>query len=122
MFSTNSILFALVGCATVYLFLHRRRQLSNLTPEQFPELDEEHYHQLTILLKTAYERTLYMGVFFFPLAWAAREGGERFSQLFFLMLIALLFCSNIFPRNRIMKLLEENQLTMRLLRERGIHL
>ncbi len=119
---TTSIIYALTGAAIIYLFQQRRRQLSAISSDDFPELDEENYHQLIQLLKTAYERTLYMGVLFFPLAWAARPGGEKITQYFFFSLIALLFLSNIFPRNAVMRLLEKNSLGRETLKQRGITL
>lgn len=117
---TTSILYALAGTAIVYLFQQRRQQLSRINKEMFPEFSEEQYQQLITLLKTAYERTLYLGVLFFPLAWAARPDGATVTQYFFLSLIALLFLSNIIPRNKIMKLLAAHDLKPKDLRERGI--
>ncbi|PID76796.1 MAG: hypothetical protein CSB24_04775 [Deltaproteobacteria bacterium] len=120
MMPVNSILYALVGAALVYLFQHRRQQLGKLDHENFPELDDEDYQQLVTLVKMAYERILYLGVMFFPLAWAARPEGERVAQYFFLILIFLLFIANIIPRNRIMKLLEKNGLDIKTVNERGV--
>ncbi|PID55603.1 hypothetical protein CSB45_15195 [candidate division KSB3 bacterium] len=122
-FSTFSILYALVGCAIVYFFQHRRRQLAEMKAEDFPELAGEDYEQFILLLKTAYERTLYMGVLFFPMAWAARnEGGSETSQLFFLLLIVCLAISNTVPRYKIMRLLEENNISIEEVRRRGVGL
>ncbi len=122
-FSTFSILYALVGCAIVYFFQHRRRQLAVMKAEDFPELAEQDYEQFILLLKTAYERTLYMGVLFFPMAWAARnEGGSQTSQLFFLLLIVCLAISNTVPRYKIMRLLEENNISIEEVRRRGVGL
>ncbi len=122
MFSISSILYALVGCAIIYLFQQRRCQLSKIRNDMFPEFNEENYKQFILLLKMAYERTLYMGVLFFPLAWTSRSGGSQASQLFFLLLIFFLFISNIIPRHKVLKLIEENQLTVEELRKRGINL
>ncbi len=122
MLSITSILYAFAGCAIVYLFQHRRRQLSRISIDDFPELNEEDFQQLVVLLKTAYERMLYMGILFFPLAWASREQGQEASRLFFFILIGLLFISNVIPRHKIMKLLEENELNMDKIRERGFRL
>ncbi len=119
---TTSLIYALTGAAIIYLFQQRRRQLSAINSDNFPELDEEGYQLLIHLLKTAYERTLYMGVLFFPLAWAARPNGERVAQYFFFSLIALLFLSNIFPRNAIMRLLEKHSIERETLKKRGITL
>ncbi len=117
---TISIIYTLTGAAIVYLFQQRRQQLSKIEPKTFPELDEKGYNELVQLLKTAYERTLYMGVLFFPLAWSARPHGEKITQYFFFSLIVLLFFSNIFPRNAIMRLLEEYTLDRKSLKERGV--
>ncbi len=118
----SSIIYALVGCAIIYLFQQRRRQLALIRNDMFPEFDEESYKQFVLLLKMAYERTLYMGVLFFPLAWATRSEGSQTSQLFFLVLIAFLFISNIIPRHKVLKLIEENELTVEELRKRGVTL
>ncbi len=117
---TTSIIYTLTGMAIIYLFQQRRKQLSTICQDDFPELASEDYRQLIHLLKTAYERTLYLGVLFFPLAWSARPGGEKITQLFFFSLIILLFLSNIFPRNAIMRLLERYSLNRECLKERGV--
>lgn len=122
MFSITSIIFAVAGCAIIYLFQQRRKQLSRLKNSDLAELDEKDFAELTLLLKTAYERTLYLGVLFLPLAYSARTGGEKISQLFFLILIGFLFISNAIPRNKIMRLLEKNGLNMKILKERGVQL
>ena len=80
------------------------------------------FAELKALLKTAYERMLYMGVLFFPLAWATYRGGGAVSRLFFLALIVLLFISNIPPRHKVMRLLERYGLSIKQLRESGIWL
>lgn len=96
--------------------------VSHFTMEDFPGIDEEGFHELTLLLKTAYERMLYMGVAFFPLAYTSSVNGAFVSKVFFLALILLLFISNIPPRNKIMRLLDRYDLSMEELRERGIRL
>jgi ABC-type spermidine/putrescine transport system permease subunit I len=122
MFSVTSIIFAMTGCAIIFLFQQKRKQLSRLEMSDFAELSEDDFFELKKLLKTAYERTLYMGVLFLPLAFSAREGGQKVSQIFFLILIILFLVSNILPRNEVMKLLERNGLTMKILKKRGIYL
>lgn len=122
MFSTTSIIFAMTGCAIILLFQQKRSQLSKLENSDFAELDAEDFAELKQLLKTAYERTLYTGVLFLPLAFSSRDEGNRASQIFFLVLIGLLFVSNIFPRNKVMRLLESKGLTMDILKERGVRL
>ena len=106
----------------IQLFRRRRRDLSTLTPEMVPELSAHEFSTLVVLLKTAYERTLYMGVLFLPLAWFSLDGTDRVSTLFFLLLIGLLFLSNIPPRQKIMRLLESNGLSVADLGERGVRL
>jgi len=118
----TALLYLLTGVAVIYLFRVRRRGLTKLKHTLVPELSEEDFKTLRILLKTAYERTLYMGVLFLPLAFSTFRGGDRISTLFFLLLIGLLFLSNIGPRHKIMRLLEENDLTVGDLKERGFTL
>lgn len=116
------VFYALIGAAVVYLFQVRRMAMRRLRADDFPELSSSSFEEFVLLLKTAYERTLYLGVLFFPLAWTTRAGGEKVMQLFFLVLIALMLVANIIPRNRIMRLLEKNGLSMKTLKERGVHL
>ena len=117
---TSGILYLLVGAAIIYLFQQRRSQLASLTPDKVPELDEEGLAELRLLMKTAYERMLYMGVLFLPLAISTMRGSSNVSRLFFLLLIGLLFLSNIPPRNKIIRLLERYNLTVPDLQDRGI--
>ena len=118
----SAFVYFFAGLAIIYLFQTRRSKLSELSIEDFPEIDEEGYRELVILLKTAYERMLYTGVAFFPLAYTSYVDGAMISKLVFIALIILLFFSNISPRNKIMRLLERYDLTIALLRERDIRL
>ncbi len=118
--SITGLAYLVIGCAMILLFRTRRRALGSLTPDLLPELSREQFAELRVLLKTAYERTLYLGVLFLPLAWVTLRDGDRISTLFFLILIGLLFLSNIPPRNRIMRLLESQGLSMADLADRGI--
>ncbi len=118
--SITGLAYLVIGCAMILLFRTRRRALGSLTPDLLPELSREQFAELRVLLKTAYERTLYLGVLFLPLAWVTLRDGDRISTLFFLILIGLLFLSNIPPRNRIMRLLESRGLSMADLADRGI--
>lgn len=116
----NGLLFFMTGAAIIYLFQVRRKQLVNLEREQLAEIELEDFDQLKLLLKTAYERMLYTGVLFLPLAFSSIHDGSQVSKLFFLVLIALLFLSNIPPRNRIIRLLDHYGLSVKDLRDRGI--
>ncbi|WP_457577438.1 hypothetical protein [Desulfomarina sp.] len=116
----TALLYLLTGSSIIYLFRVRRRALSLLDHHLLPELAEEDFSILRVLLKTAYERMLYMGVLFIPLAFSTLWGEGHFSTLFFLLLIGLLFISNIGPRQKIMSLLEENGLSVSELKKRGI--
>ncbi|BCL62161.1 hypothetical protein DGMP_28540 [Desulfomarina profundi] len=118
----TALLYFLTGASIMYLFRVRRRTLSLLDHSRLPELTEEDFATLRLLLKTAYERMLYMGVLFIPLAFSTLWGDGTFSTLFFLLLIGLLFLSNIGPRQKIMHLLENNDLSMSDLRKRGFTL
>ena len=118
----NCLLFLMTGAAIIYLFQVRRKQLSTLTPEDLPELTPEDFDELKLLLKTAYERMLYMGVLFLPLAFSSVFDNSGISKIFFLILIALLFISNIPPRNKIIHLLERHNLSVHDLRDKGIRL
>lgn len=118
----SALIYLLAGLAIVYLFQTRRKKLSELSLTDFPGMDEEGFGELVLLLKTAYERMLYMGVAFFPLAYTSYSNGAMISKLFFLALILLLFISNIPPRNKIMRLLDRYDLSMEYLNERGVKL
>lgn len=118
----SGLIYFIVGLAIIYLFQVRRKSLSTLKHEDFQEMADEDFEELKILLKTAYERMLYMGVVFFPLAYTSFVNGANVSKLVFLVLIALLFISNIPPRNKIMRLLERYELSISFLRDRNIKL
>lgn len=118
----SALIYLLAGTAIVYLFQVRRRALSEFQRENFPGLDAEGFAELQILLKTAYERMLYLGVLFFPLAYSTFRGHSSASKLFFMALIILLFLSNIPPRHKIMRLLEKYDLSLKELENLGIKL
>ncbi len=118
----TGLIYLMIGASLIYLFQVRRKRLGELTPQDFPYLDESTFNELKILLKTAYERILYLGVLFVPLAMSSFGGANNVSRLFFLVLIILLFLSNIPPRNRIMRLLEENNISYGDLKKQGIRL
>ncbi len=118
----NCLLFSMAGAAIIYLFQVRRKQLSNLKAEDLPEMDQEGFRELKILLKTAYERMLYLGILFLPLAFSSIFDESRVSNIFFLILISLLFISNIPPRNSIIRLLRRYGLSVGDLRDKGINL
>jgi len=117
-----ALLYLVAAAAIIYLFQERRKKVALLTPSQLPELSEKDFAGLKILLKTAYERMLYLGVLFLPLAFSTYQGHDKVSIIFFFLLIGLLFISNILPRHKIMGLLERNDLSMADLRQRGINL
>lgn len=118
----SSLIYLVAGLAVVYLFQSRRKKLTEITRADFPELSDEDFQELVILLKTAYERMLYMGVGFFPLAYISYSNGAAASKLIFLALILLLFISNIPPRNKVMRLLDRCALSPEELKRRGITL
>lgn len=120
--TVSALIYLLAGAAIIYLFQVRRRALSEFSREQFPGLDEETFAELRILLKTAYERMLYMGVLFFPLAFSSWHEDSFVSTLFFMALIVLLFISNIPPRHKILRLLEKTGLSIKELQDNGIRL
>ncbi len=117
-----TLFYLLAGIAIIYLFRKRRKAVALIPHTKLPELSQQDFADLKILLKTAYERMLYLGVLFFPLAFSNFWGRDRVSIIFFLLLIVLLFISNIAPRHKIMKLLEQNSLAAADLRKRGIKL
>ncbi len=118
----SGLLYLLAGSAIVYLFQQRRRQLSRLSPDMLPELNEEAFEELKHLMKTAFERMLYLGILFFPLAYSVSFGSGQVGELFFLALIALMFIANIIPRHKIARLLESHGLSVTDLKERGIYI
>jgi hypothetical protein len=118
----TALLYLLAGAAIIYLFQERRKGVALINHSQLPELSKEDFSVLKILLKTAYERMLYLGVLFLPLAFSTFRGQDKVSIIFFFLLIGLLFISNIAPRHKIMGLLERNGLSVTDLRQRGIKL
>ncbi len=117
-----ALFYFAVGCSFIYFFQKRRKGVASIGNDLLPELSNKDLKDLKILLKTAYERMLYLGVLFIPLAFSTFQGGDRVSSIFFLLLIGLLFISNIMPRHKIVKLLENNGLSLNVLQERGIKL
>ena len=117
-----ALFYLLAGIGILYLFRERRKAVALMHHTHLPELSETDFSDLKILLKTAYERMLYLGVLFFPLAYSTFHGGDNVSSIFFLLLIALLFISNLVPRHKIMKLLKENNLSIIDLKQKGIKL
>jgi hypothetical protein len=122
MATLNGLIYLVTGLAIIYLFQERRKGLGTISRDKVPEIEERDFSDLIILLKTAYERMLYLGVLFLPLAWTGFTGGSRISTVFFLLLIGLLFLSNIGPRNKIMRLLDKYDLSLQDLKQRGITL
>lgn len=118
----SAILYAMVGLAVIYLFKNRRKTAGSLDHASLPELSDQDFHDLKILMKTAYERMLYLGVLFFPLAYSTFRGPDQTGTVFFLILIGLLFISNIPPRHKIMRLLERNHISTAELTQRGIRI
>jgi len=118
----SGILYLLCGAATVYLFQDRRKGLSSVTSDRMPELDDEVFDTLRNLLKTAYERILYLGVSFLLLAFVTLKGSEPGERIFFVSLLVILFLYNIPPRHKIMKLLSRYGVDYKDLKKRGIRL
>ena len=116
----GALLYLLAAAAIVYLFAVRRGKLAGFANEQVPELDGPCFEELKGLLKMAYERMLYLGASFLPLAAATYRESGAMTKIFFLILILFMFISNIGPRNKIMRLLEEHGLTVGDLKKRGI--
>ncbi|PIE73867.1 MAG: hypothetical protein CSA20_00685 [Deltaproteobacteria bacterium] len=117
-----ALLYFLIGLALAHMFYERRKLLKNLKLADFGEMDEEHFSELKLHLKTAYERMLYTGVAFFPLAYTFYVNGAMVSKIFFLILILLLFVSNFGPRNKVMRLLEQHSLSVADLKKKGVRL
>ncbi len=118
----TALFYLMAGIGILYLFRKRRKAVALMHHSQLPELSESDFSDLKILLKTAYERMLYLGVLFFPLAYSTFHGGDKISSIFFLLLIALLFISNIVPRHKIIKLLKKNNLSIIDLKQKRIKL
>ncbi|GEM_PF-974859 len=117
-----ALFYLAAGCVTIYLFWKRRKSVASIDNNLLPELPGQDLKDLKILLKTAYERMLYLGVLFFPMSFASFNGQDRIDTIFFILLICLLFISNIMPRHKIVKLLKDNGLSPDELRQRGIDL
>ncbi len=115
-------LFLLMGVVMAGLYVSRERGLRRLGPEVVPEVDGDTFSRLRELLQTAYQRTLYLGVAFFYLAFVSLCNRSQQARWFGLILAAFLFFYNIPPRNRIMKILTEAGLDRGELARRGINL
>ncbi|WP_457572445.1 hypothetical protein [Desulfovulcanus sp.] len=118
----TGLIYLFVGIATIFLFVDKRKKLPNLTHELVPELSEEDFQQLKINLKMAYERILFLGVSFLLLAFFNFHNSGQEVKTFFIILLVFIFFYNIPPRNRVMRILNNNNLNQKILQERGFRL
>ncbi len=119
-FTLEVLIYLMTAVAIMALFYVRRRGLEALRPESVPELDKTTVLELRNLLRTAYERTLYLGVSFLFLAYAAaRSSGIK---AFAVLLTLGLFIYNIPPRHKAMRIINSSGLDLGEMKKRGIRL
>lgn len=119
-FTVEVLIYLVAGIAIIALYYTRKKSLDNLEERSIPELDRTDFLKLKSLLATCYERTLYLGVAFLFLAYATARQSEV--KLFAIIIILGTFVYNIFPRNKVMKLLTSSGVDPKSLKERGIRL
>jgi coenzyme F420-reducing hydrogenase beta subunit len=117
-FTVEVLIYLVAGVAIVALYYRRKKVLDSLDEGAIPELDKTEFLKLRSLLATSYERTLYLGVSFFFLAYASARQNEV--KLFAIILVVGIFVYNIFPRHKIMKLLTSSGVDPKSLKERGL--
>lgn len=116
--SVEFFIYLVAGTAILALYNARRKGLNALMPESIPEMEKADFLELTRLLATCYERTLYLGVSVLFIAYAtARSSGIK---AFFILLTLGLSIYNIPPRNKVMRILEASGISLQSLKEKGI--
>lgn len=119
-FTIEVLIYLIAGVAIIALYYTRKKSLESLDEGSIPELDKADFLKLKGLLATSYERMLYLGVAFLFLAYITTRQSEI--KLFAIILVLGLFVYNIFPRNKIMKLLTSSGVDPKSLKERGLRL
>ncbi|MGD2079789.1 MAG: hypothetical protein PVJ36_01490 [Nitrospirota bacterium] len=117
-FTVEVLIYLVAGIAIIALYYKRKKGLDSLGEGAIPELDKNDFLTLRGLLASSYERTLYLGVAFLFLAYTAARQNE--AKLFAIILVLGIFVYNIFPRNKIMKLLTSSGVDPKSLKERGL--
>ena len=118
----TALIYFITGFAAIYLFQDRRKRVTSLAKEHFPQLNEDEFLHLKKLLKTAYERILYLAIPLLMLGVTNLRASTKEAKLFFLVLLILLFFYNIPPRNKIMQFFEEKGIDYRELKAKGFKL
>jgi len=110
----------LAGIIIILLYIKQERGLLRLNHEMIPELNEETFNELKTLLRTLYQRTLYLGLAFLFLASLTISKASFETRIFGLLVILVLFIYNIPPRNKVMKILMDSGVDLKDIKNRGI--
>lgn len=116
--SVEFFIYLVAGIVILLLYNKRRKGLNALRPESIPEIEKAVFLDLTRLLATCYERTLYLGVSVLFLAYTVARSSDIKSFCIFLTLG--LFIYNIPPRNRVMRILDSSGVDLKFLKKKGI--
>lgn len=120
--SFEGALHLFAGIVMTGLYMSRERGLRRVDQRTGPELDPASFAQLKNLLRTAYQRTMYLAVSFFHLAFVTILNRTVQARWFGLILAVSLFFYNIPPRNKAMRLFTAVGLDWKELDRRGIKL
>jgi hypothetical protein len=116
--SVEFFIYLVAGVVILVLYNTRRKGLNALRPESVPEIEKATFLELTRLLATCYERTLYLGVSVLFLAYATARSNDV--KAFGVLITLALFIYNIPPRNKAMRVLDSAGVSLQSLKERGI--
>lgn len=113
----------LAGSVVLLAMYHtRRKRLSRLCRQSFPELDAPAFSELKQLLESCYERMLFLGIGLLVLASVSLSGLSAGLKAFFLVMVFVLFFASIVPRHKVMKILVANGISLRQIKDTGIKL
>jgi hypothetical protein len=116
--SVEFFIYLVAGIVILVLYNKRRKGLNALNPESVPEMEKATFLELTRLLETSYQRTLYLGVSVLFLAYATARSSDI--KAFCILLTLGLFIYNIPPRNKVMRVLDSSGIDLKSFKERGI--
>lgn len=120
--SFEGALYLFVGIVMTGLYLVRDRGLRKIDRDTVPELQAAAFDQLRDLLRTAYQRTMYLAVSFYYLAFITLFNRTVQAKWFGMILAVSLFFYNIPPRNKAMRIVTAAGLDWKELDRRGLKL
>ncbi|SMC20597.1 hypothetical protein SAMN02746041_00960 [Desulfacinum hydrothermale DSM 13146] len=115
-------LYLVAAVVLTGIYLARERGLAKIDRTALPELEPAEVERLKGLLATAYQRTMYLAVSLYYLAFVTLFHRTVQAKWFGMILAVSLFFYNIPPRNRAMRIVTEAGLDWKELNRRHIKL